>query len=68
MRLSDTFDENKQVPSWIAITITEACQLFHVHPTTIYWHRDMGNIRSRKSGKIWLVSYDDLRNRYHSLT
>ena len=42
------------------ITITEAAALTGYHRRTILYHLLEGNLRARKSGRIWLIDIESI--------
>lgn len=50
-------DENDLFPG---ITITEAATLTGYHRRTILYHVLEGNLRARKSGRVWIIDIESI--------
>jgi len=46
------------------VDVKEAAALVHVHPRTILYHIDKGNVTARKTSRTWLISVPSLQAYY----
>lgn len=55
----ETYDSD--YPFFPGITVTETAEIMGLNRMTVLYHIDRGNLRVRKSGRVWLIDVESIR-------